>query len=212
VLLAHFDALPFDKPQNHCDSVSACAAFARFDLSPVADDIFDAPHPFVLPAVPVDFEEDRDSVFLASEYFRPPDPIGSVSRQDLRRSIRIQIGPKAPAHDLVIPIWKIVLHPSSKVAADLTSRVASAKIECVCHVGPLLIPAIFNPFRVALTTPLLRARVFWLGGFLSTWEPDSFGQPLFFKFQPDRIIPGVSHIGQSVGHSQRKENGGVRPN
>jgi hypothetical protein len=34
---------------------------------------------------------------------------------------------------------------------------------------------------------------------------------LFFKLKPDRIVPWVSQISQSVDHSKRKENRGVCP-
>ena len=50
---------------------------------------------------------------------------------------------------------------------------------------------------------------FWLGGLLPARQPDSFRQVLFFKLKPDGIVSGISHIGQSVSHSKRKENSGV---
>jgi hypothetical protein len=40
-------------------------------------------------------------------------------------------------------------------------------------------------------------------------EPDALGQVFLFKLPTDGIVPGIGHIGQSAGHSKRKENGGV---
>ncbi len=42
-------------------------------------------------------------------------------------------------------------------------------------------------------------------------EPDSFWQVFFFQLTPDGVVPWIGHVGQPVGHSQRKEKGGVCP-
>ena len=60
-----------------------------------------------------------------------------------------------------------------------------------------------------LPSPLLRTRGVWLAGHLPAGEANAFREVLLFKLASDRIMPRVSHVGESIDHSQGKQNGGV---
>ncbi len=66
-----------------------------------------------------------------------------------------------------------------------------------------------GPSRLEFPRPLLGTPVFWLARLLPTRERDAFRQVLLFKLAADGIVPGVSYIGQAVGHPKGEENCGV---